>query len=125
MLRLFCLFSASFTLLAADFRVGVAKVDITPPEPIYLSGYAARTHPSSGAATRLYAKALAIEDRHHARAVIVTTDLIGLPRSISDPVAAEVQKQYGIERAGLLLNSSHTHTGPLLRGNLGLMFELS
>ena len=57
--------------------------------------------------------------------VIVTTDLIGLPRGIADMVAARVQKQYGIERAHLVLNSSHTHTGPLVRGNLEILFELS
>lgn len=57
--------------------------------------------------------------------MIVTTDLIGLPRSITDVVAARVEKRYGLARAGLLLNSSHTHAGPYIRGNLPLLFELN
>jgi len=72
----------------------------------------------------LWAKALAIEDRKGTKTVIVTTDLIGLPRSIADIVAARIQKQYGIDRAQLVLSSSHTHTGPLIRHNLEIMFEL-
>ncbi len=109
---------------AADFRAGVARVSITPEGPIWLSGYASRTKPSGGKLTELWAKALAIEDPKGSRVVLVTTDLIGLPRALAEEVAARVQKQYGLERARLLLNSSHTHTGPVVYPNLMTMFEL-
>ena len=111
-------------LRAADYKAGVARVVITPERPIYLSGYANRTHPSDGVIHDLWAKALAIEDPKGNRVVIVTTDLIGLPRSLSELIGARVLKQYGLERARLVLNSSHTHTGPLLPNNLSIMFEL-
>jgi len=119
------LFFLAAPLLAAEYKAGIAKIDITPKEPIYMSGYATRNHPSEGVTQHLFAKALAIEDGHGTRVVIVTTDLIGLPRAISDPVAAEAAKRWGIDRAHLMFNSSHTHTGPLLLHNLNLMFELS
>src|SRR5689334_4005955 len=113
------------TLLAAsDCKAGVATQTITPSQPIYLSGYANRTHPSDGVVHDLKAKALAIEDKSHGRLVIVTTDLIGLPRSITDVVAARVQKEHGLDRARLIINSSHTHAGPLIAGNLEILFEL-
>ena len=112
-------------LAASSFKAGVARLIITPEKPIYLSGYASRNHPSEGAVHNLWAKALAIEDSKGSRVVIVTTDIIGLPRSISDVVAARIEKQYGLERARLLLNSSHTHTGPLIAGNLESMFNLA
>jgi neutral ceramidase len=111
-------------LCGADYKAGVATLAITPSEPIYLTGYANRTHPSDGMVHDLKAKALAIEDKSGGRVVIVTTDLIGLPRAITDVVAARVQKEHGLERARLILNSSHTHTGPLIARNLELMFEL-
>jgi neutral ceramidase len=38
-------------------------------------------------------------------------------------VGARVEKQYGLERARLLLNSSHTHTGPVIGSNLGVMYD--
>lgn len=112
-------------LAAADYKAGVGRILITPEKPIYMSGYAGRNHPSEGAIHDLWAKALAIEDRKGARVVIVTTDLIGLPRGVADVVAARIQKEYGIERSHLVLNSSHTHTGPLVQHNLEILFELS
>lgn len=109
---------------AAEYKAGVARVDITPEGPIWMSGYADRKHPSEGILQRLSAKALALEDPRGGRVVTVTTDLIGLPRQVSDEVAARVQKQYGLERSRLVLNSSHTHTGPLVGSNLQTMFAL-
>lgn len=110
---------------AADYRAGVARMKITPERPLYLTGYAARTHASEGVLVDLWAKALAVEDAKGGRVVIVTTDLIGLPRGISDLVSARIEKEYGLERSRLLLNSSHTHTGPALRGNLVPMLDLT
>jgi hypothetical protein len=122
--RLTLLATLPCALFAADYRAGVATQVITPAEPIYLTGYANRNHPSEGMVHDLKAKALAIEDRAGGKVVIVTTDLIGLPRSITDVIAARVQKEHGIDRARLIINSSHTHTGPLIARNLELMFDL-
>jgi len=124
-MRIAILFLALAAANAADFRVGVAKRKITPDGPIWLSGYGNRNKPSSGTVHDLWAKALAVEDAKKGRAVIVTTDLIGLPRSVSEQIAAECLKRYGLERSRLLLNSSHTHTGPLVRENLITMFDLA
>lgn len=98
---------------------------ITPENPIWMSGYGGRTKPSQGTMTDLWAKAIAVEDQKGSRAVIVTTDLIGLPRSVSDQIAAAALKQYGLDRSRLLLNSSHTHTGPMVGENLQIMFALA
>jgi len=46
--------------------------------------------------------------------VLVTSDLIGLPHSVSDMVGATVEKKFGLTRNRLLLNSSHTHAGPIV-----------
>ena len=124
MLRAFVLLLVAAAAFAADFKAGVARIDITPKGPIWMSGYADRKHPSEGVLQPLAAKALAIEDSKGGRVVIVTTDLIGLPRQVSDEVAARVLKQFGLERPRLLLNSSHTHTGPVVRPNLKTMFTL-
>ena len=83
-----------------------------------MSGYAARTHPSEGVLSPLWAKALAIESSPGARIVIVTTDLVGIPRELSDEVAAKLKKQYGLKRSQFLINASHTHTGPIVWPNL-------
>ena len=74
---------------APAMKAGAAKIDITPEGPIWMSGYAARNKPSEGVLTPLWAKALALEDSRGNRAVIVTTDLIGLPMDLTDIVAAQ------------------------------------
>jgi hypothetical protein len=106
---------------AATPRAGVARVDITPAGSIWLSGYAARTRPSTGVQMPIYAKALAVEDGRGGRAVFVAVDLIGLPAALSDRVAAEVSSRYKLDRSQLVLNASHTHTGPMVDGNLSPM----
>src|SRR5436190_2901441 len=65
-------YAASF---GADYKAGIATQTITPSEPIYMSGYANRNHPSDGTVHDLKAKALAIEDKSGGKIVIVTTDL--------------------------------------------------
>ena len=108
----------------AAFRAGVARKVITPTEPIWMSGYAGRTRPSEGVLHDLWAKALALEDAQGGRVVIVTVDLIGLPRDVSDEVAARVKKKHGLERRQLMLNSSHTHSGPVVGQNLKVIFDV-
>lgn len=111
-------------LLAADYKAGVGRIDITPEGPIWMSGYASRNKPSEGVIHPLWAKALALEDTRGGKVVIITSDLVGLPRSITDVVGARVEKEYSLERSRILINSSHTHTGPLIAGNLALMADL-
>ncbi len=105
-------------LSGAGLRAGAGRVDITPAGPIWMSGYAARTHPSDGVLLRLWAKALAIESGPGKRIVIVTADVVGFPREVADEVAFRAKKQYGLERSQLLINASHTHTGPVVWSNL-------
>jgi Neutral/alkaline non-lysosomal ceramidase, N-terminal len=103
-------------LWAADpeWKVGLARVKITPEQPLYLAGYASRTRPFDKVVADLFAKALALEDRESHVAVIVTTDLIGLTAAVAEPVCERIAAKTGLKRAQILLNSSHIHTGPSL-----------
>lgn len=96
--------------LLQDWKAGAAAEKITPEKPVMMAGYAARTKPHAGVACELWVKALAIEDASGAKAVVVTSDLIGLPAAVANPVAARI----GLPRERILLSSSHTHTGPAL-----------
>ena len=109
--------------LAAGFQAGVTRIRITPPMPFWLSGYAARTTAATAVRQELWAKALALADGRGGRVVIVTADLIGLPREVSDSVAERVSKQHGLQRSQLLLNFSHTHCGPVVWPGLSVMFD--
>ncbi len=97
-----------------QWQAGVAVAPITPAEPMWMGGYAARKKPAEGTLAELYAKALALQSGEQ-RIVIVTADLIGIPRSLAVNVSRRALKKYQLPRAGLLLNASHTHCGPELR----------
>jgi len=103
------------TSVAYPWRAGTAAVVITPPGPIWMAGYAARKEPSDGTLHDLHAKALALEDAGGNRLVIVTCDLIGIPRTVRDKLVSAVQEKYLLNESSLLLNASHTHCGPELR----------
>lgn len=119
-----CLFAfLAVNVPAADFKAGVARVNITPPLPFWLSGYAARTNLAPGVRSALWAKALALEDAAGARAVIVTSDLIGLPAEIAEAAASRLAREHGLPRAAVVFNSSHTHAGPAIWPNLRVMFD--
>src|SRR5687767_13233897 len=94
------------------WSAGVARVTVTPREPIFMKGYASRTRPSEGVRQDLFVKALALRDGTGAVSVLVTSDLHSYTRRMSDTIAEAAQKKYGIARARLILNGSHTHSGP-------------
>jgi hypothetical protein len=102
----------------------VAVRNITPAEFVWMAGYAARTRPAEGKEHDLFVKALALDDGTDRPFVLVTSDLIGLPRSLSDPVAEELRQKAGLPRERLLLTASHTHCGPVVRDNLADMYPM-
>jgi neutral ceramidase len=100
---------------SAGWKAGLARVDVTPTESMWMAGYAARTTPSEGVEQPLFAKVLVLADESGAQTAIITLDLIGIPRWLRDDLAGEAAKRYGIPPERLLLNASHTHCGPELR----------
>ncbi len=97
------------------WKAGIATTVITPEQSMWMAGYAARTKPSEGKVHDLHAKALALEDAEGTRLVLVTADLIGFPREFRDRMEKAVAERYKLAPASLLLNASHTHSGPELR----------
>jgi len=105
-----------------EWKAGLASAVITPEQSMWMSGYAARTKPSEGKASDLYAKVLALEacpqqsqgDAKTTRLVIVTVDLLGIPRPSRDWLEKEVSQRYNLPPESLLLSASHTHCGPVI-----------
>jgi hypothetical protein len=98
-----------------QWKAGVASVVITPEKPMWMAGYAARKGPSEGKIHDLWAKALALEDENGTRFVLVTVELIGIPRQMRDWMEKQVESRFKLPPAALLLNASHTHCGPVVR----------
>jgi len=109
----------------STWKAGVATVNITPVEPILLAGYASRSEPATGKLTELWAKALFIEDAKGKTAVLITSDLLGIPKAISDRIRDRLKKDYGLAREQIMFNTSHTHTGPVLPNALVDIYDIN
>lgn len=96
------------------WKAGAASVTVTPQQPIWMAGFASRDKASERVTADLHVKALALQYRSDAVSVVVTADLIGFRRNLSDVIAERCRQQYGLARDRLVLNASHTHSGPAL-----------
>jgi hypothetical protein len=121
------LFFLKFSANASDnrreisnlWKAGVARVEITPEEYLWMRGYGGRTHPADGNISSLWAKALSLEDASGQKAVLITMDVCGLPKGMSDAIRARLKKSYDLDKSKIILSFSHTHSGPFLRDPTG------
>jgi hypothetical protein len=100
--------------LTANWKAGSARVIITPQNPLWMAGYGSRNHVSEGVLTDLNAKALALEDINGNKVILITADLLGFPKNVSDRIRNGIESKYGLKRSQIILNGSHTHSGPVL-----------
>ncbi|MCA9018759.1 MAG: hypothetical protein KDA74_01350, partial [Planctomycetaceae bacterium] len=120
----FCLLLVSFIsterfALAAEteWKAGIAKAVITPETGVWLAGYGSKRLPD-GKLHDIWMKALALEDNKGHRAVLITSDFQGVPRSMSDRVFAEIKQKFQLERHQIMFTFSHNHCGPRLGDDL-------
>jgi neutral ceramidase len=99
----------------ANWKVGVAVANVTPQKMLFMAGYASRKTPAVGKVQDLFAKALALQDEQGNKLVFVTLDLIGVPQAMRHAVAERAEKEFKLPQANLVMNASHTHSGPSLR----------
>lgn len=101
----------------STLQAGAARVVITPPIGVPLSGYFAaegRKETAREVHDDLYARALVLNDGERTIA-IVTTDLIGLGDEEIAGVREIVQRDAGIAPEHLVVACTHTHSGPVVR----------
>ena len=98
----------------ASWRVGLAKVKVTPEEPIRMAGYGGREKPSDGVLSDLYAKAMPLEYGGARPVLRVTADLINFRALTWQEICERIGQRTGLKREEILLVPSHTHAGPVL-----------
>lgn len=131
MRKVFCLFllfvlGGLFNSSADEvWKAGIAVCDITPPTGLWLAGYAMRDHPAEGAIHPLWVKALALQDAPGKTAVIVSSDILGFTAEMSQRIKQQVKEKTGLDTGDILLNSSHTHSGPIVGDSLIAMYIIS
>lgn len=97
---------------AGELLAGVARIDITPPMPADCVGFVRRAAPATGILAPLTATALALEDVHGRRAVLIAMDLVALGCAQADRIREMVASAVGASADAVFLNYSHTHAGP-------------
>lgn len=106
------------------WKAGVAKKKITPKTHLWMAGFASRTEPSQGTLHELWIKALALEDAEGYQSVLVTSDLLGIPKDLSDIIRDRIKVSVGLDKSQIILNSSHTHSGPVLSHSLSDIYPM-
>jgi len=89
----------------AGLMAGTAKVEITPPPDVAMSGYARRPY-AKGIHDPLFARVLVLADGRTSLA-LVACDLVWL---YSDRIVREAREQWGLDY--VVLCGTHTHSGP-------------
>src|SRR3989442_1743630 len=90
---------AHIHVLGADalWKAGVARANIPPEEPLWLAGYGSRDKPADGKVMELWIKVLALEDSRGHRAIILTSDTLGMPQNIYRHVTSAVKEKFGLD----------------------------
>lgn len=126
-----CLILVSRHVQAADekkmagWKAGVARVVITPDEYIWMAGYANRNHVAEGKLQDLWAKAIVLQDANGKRCVLITLDLCGIPKDMSDNIRNQLKAKYNLAKAQTIINCSHTHSGPVVSNALPTVYDLN
>jgi hypothetical protein len=91
-------------------RVGFSVHDITPPTGLYMCG-SLDPRRNQGTLDPLQIRTMVVENGGR-KLAIIGADLIGLPRTMIDPVIAAIAAQSDIPADAILVSGSHTHNGP-------------
>lgn len=102
---------------------GAAKRDISPAEAIRLSGYAARSKPTSDASDSLYARALYLKHGNSKPLMLLSIDAIGVAPWMTQMIAEQASHELGLSRSQIAICSTHSHSAPHLDGALTNLFS--
>lgn len=113
--------TVSFAPLAgaeAELKAGAALVDVTPLQfPVLVNG-GMLSNSASKATTRLYARAIVLDDGRE-RLAIVVVDSCMMPRPLLDEAKQLASQRTKIRPERMLISATHTHTAPASMGCLG------
>lgn len=107
------------------WKVGLARKKITPRESVWMAGFAARKTPSEGVIHDLWAKALMLEDARGNRSLLITMDVLGMPKDFSDELRKRINREYGLDKSQIILSCSHTHSGPVISSMLKYIYPMA
>ncbi|HOJ12655.1 MAG TPA: neutral/alkaline non-lysosomal ceramidase N-terminal domain-containing protein [Clostridiales bacterium] len=97
--------------------VGVNKKLITPKESIDLAGFGTSDRKAVGVHDDLYITTLALQHGDK-RILIICGDIIGFGFNFTKRIKEDIHEKFGFNEDEILLNASHTHSGPQTLENM-------
>ena len=94
-------------------RAGWAEVETTPPLGLPMGGRGPRFTPGGNILDPLCAQATVLEDPEGKRTLWISVDLVGLSPIVAEPLRYDLSALTGIPIEAVILNFSHTHSGPM------------
>ena len=94
-------------------RLGVSQINITPTQPVIMSGYDARKTPSTGIHDSLFASALFFSGEQN-KALLISADMIGFPFAFVDSLKNSIAVKTGLPSDHIMLIATHDHGGPAI-----------
>ena len=94
------------------FRVGYARVNITPSEPMDLWGYGAGVRFHEVVLDDIYLTCTAVTDAQDTTALIYTVDLGAMDLPVAIDMRAAVEEATGVSGDYMFVNATHTHSAP-------------
>ena len=95
-----------------EFQVGFGRSKITPTESVWMSGYAGRRQGFQAVLDDLYVQTMAVQDAYGTRALLLRLDVCILRDATVTQICDLIRERTGLMRRQILVNVSHTHSGP-------------
>jgi len=95
-------------------KAGWAEVEITPPLGIALGGRGGPITAAKKVLDPLFAQVLYLQDQKGTGFVLISLDVVGMAHDLSDRIRTAVVSELGVEFNLVVLNCSHTHSGPYM-----------
>ncbi len=123
-------FSSSAISFAADppaseWTIGFGKSDVTPREPVRLSGYSNRDKAFESIADKLSCRAMVLSKSQTVAEsmVMVSVDSIAITAQMTGSISQRLEQKYGIPRNGLVICSTHSHAAPHIASGLNNLYQ--
>ncbi len=100
-------------------KVGMGRVEITPPLGMELAGYPHYPRKNEGAHDPLYSTSMYISNGS-VEVAIVSLDILYYSKKHVTEVRKRVEAACGIPAKNIMITCTHTHSGPWAAGRLGM-----
>jgi neutral ceramidase len=98
---------------AGVLKAGMAKIDITPDNPVKLYGYANRKTNSEGVHDPLSARAVVFENNGK-KFVLISSDLGSYGGEVFTTMQKSIMEKFNLKESEIFLSTIHSHSSPIL-----------